>query len=214
MNDRVEMTKVHSALVARATARSLVRALQTMDDNWSYQIPFEDDSFWEIEQSPFRLLGWLRSEHFDDSSGIDSRDPFRSHGLGICAQPGRMVIDACGLKGQDDRLVWVGKELEAPMFVYQTWGLKDDPWEREGFDFAVCGHRLLAKVEQLRSFLEGSEWDLVVEVEVTRHDRKERRFAVDGEDGGRHRVARVYRIGGDGHYEDAEGSLGTWSSDC
>lgn len=216
MSDRVEMVSVHSALATRATASSLVRALQTMDDNWDYRIPFEGEGEEvEFDEPPFCLLGWLRNRDFDDSSGMDGKDPFRTYGLGVHAWPGGRVIEACGLRCEGDRLKWVAMGEEEPMFVYQTWGA-DDRGQREGFDhtLAVCGHRLLVQMEQLQNFLRGSDWDLIVEVEVTRHDRKRRRFGAEDEEEGRCRVARVYRFGADGHYEAAERRLGTWPRAC
>ena len=70
--DRIERIGVSSALVEPAAGRSLVRALQTMADSWDYQLPDEGEEGAEIDESPFRFLGWLQRWHRDDS--IDRRD--------------------------------------------------------------------------------------------------------------------------------------------
>jgi hypothetical protein len=40
------------------TAAALVRALQCMEDSWDYKLPEGGESF-EINDPPYRLLGWL-----------------------------------------------------------------------------------------------------------------------------------------------------------
>lgn len=213
MRDRMETTRIHSALVTASTAQSLVRALQTMDDSWGYGVPFEgEDSEGELDEPPFQFLGWLRSADYDSSSGIDGKDPFRAFGFGVRVEPGMRVTEACGLRQQGAHPVWVANGVQEPMFVYQTWGEENEEEDDNG-EFTVSGRRLLTEVEQLRRFLRESTWDLVIEVEVTRYGKRTGRWPSGGDDE-RHRVARIYRLGSDGHYEDAEGRVGTWPSDC
>ena len=60
-SDRMERTLVSSALVGAGTARSLLRALQTMNDSWNYKLPDEGEEHVEIDNPPYRFLGWFRS---------------------------------------------------------------------------------------------------------------------------------------------------------
>ena len=213
MRDRIERTSVSSALVEPATGRSLLRALQTMDDSLDYKLPDESEERAEIDEAPYRFLGWLQRTHRDD--GIDKKDPFRGAAFGIECRPGRRVEAACGLT-QDGvgRSHWSSSEAEQPMFVYEAWGEGGRDDERYRDEFAVAGQRLLADKQQLLDFLRGQGLDLVIEVEVTRRERQDRRYAGEKEDSPTEgRFARLYRLDGGGNLEVAEGRLGTWTGD-
>ena len=214
MRDRIERTHVSSALVEPATGRSLVRALQTMGDSWDYKLPDEGEEHVEIDEAPYRFLGWLRRSHRDD--GIDEKDPFRGYAFHIGCRPGQRVAVACDLKRDTDGLPrWANRRAAQPMFVHEAWGVPDSDEELYRRDFAVAGTRLLAHNEQLSNFLRGQELDLITEVEVTRRERGYRQFASAKEvpipEG---RFARLYLLDGEGHLEIAEGRIGTWTGDC
>ena len=214
MHDRMETTRVSSALVEPATGRSLVRALQTMGDSWDYKLPDEGEERAEIDEAPYRFLGWLRHSYRDD--GIDKKDPFRGHAFQISSRPGRRVTVACGLaRDKAGQPRWSSSEAEHPMFVHEAWGVDAEDEERYRGGFAVAGRRLLAHKKQLLSFLHDQGLDLVVEVEVTRRERETRRYAGEEEDASPEgRFARLYLFGGEGNLEVAEGRLGTWTGDC
>ena len=214
MSDRIERTRVSSALVGPATGRSLLRALQTMADSWDYKLPDEGEQRAEIDEAPYCFLGWLR--HPNRDGGIDKKDPFRGHAFQISSRPGQRVAVACDLaRDKAGRPCWSSGEAEQPMFVYEAWGVDAEDEERYRGDFAVCGQRLLAHREQVLSFLRSQGLDLVIEVEVTRRERRNRRFT--GEEEGASlegRFARLYLLDGEGNLEVAEGRLGTWTGDC
>ena len=214
MRDRIEATRVSSALVEPATSRSLVRALQTMGDSWDYKLPDEGEDRTEIDEAPYRFLGWLCHSYRDDS--IDRKDPFRGHAFQISSRPGQRVAVACDLtRDKAGQPRWFNSEAEQPMFVYEAWGVDAEDEERYRDGFAVAGQRLLAHKEQLLSFLHDQGLDLVVEVEVTRRERETRRYAGEEEDTRPEgRFARLYLFGGEGNLEVAEGRLGTWTGDC
>ena len=211
--DRMERTHVSSALVEPATGRSLVRALQTMGDSWDYKLPDEGEERAEIDEAPYRFLGWLRHPYRDD--GIDKKDPFRGHAFQISSRPGRHVTVACNLtRDATGRPRWSNGEAEQPMFVYEAWGVDAEDEERYRDGFAVAGQRLLAHKEQLLNFLCGQKLDLITEVEVERRERRNRRYTGEEENTSREgRFARLYLLGGEGNLEVAEGRLGTWTGD-
>jgi hypothetical protein len=64
---------LRSALVSPETAPALVRALQTVEDY--YRVPTEGEDH-EIDQPPYRFIGWLREDYHD--SGMDEEDTFRN----------------------------------------------------------------------------------------------------------------------------------------
>ena len=211
--DRIEGVRVSSALVEPATGRSLVRALQTMSDSWDYKLPDEGEEHHEIGEAPYRFLGWLQSSYRDD--GIDRKDPFRGHALQVSSRPGQRVTVACDLT-QDGagRPHWSNGEAEHPMFVYEVWGVDAEDEERYRVGFAVAGNRLVAHKEQLLNFLREQALDLIIEVEVERRERENRRYAGEEEDASPEgRFARLYLLGGDGNLAVAEGCLGTWTGD-
>lgn len=212
-SDRSERVSICSALVEPATARSLLRALQTMDDSWDYKIPDEGEEWAEIDEGPYRFLGWL--VHPSRDSGIDDKDPLRAYGLVILCRPGRRVGDTCNLRrdvaGQP---CWSGSHAEQPMFVYEAWGEPEKGDEGYATHFTVSGHRLLAHKGQLLNFLHDRGLDLVIEAEVRRHGGENRRYA--GEEGRASqegKFARLYRLENRGGLDVAEGRLGTWTDD-
>ena len=211
--DRLERTHVSSALVEPTTSRSLLRALQTTSDSWSYKLPDEGEEHAEIDEAPYRLLGWLQRSHRDD--GIDRKEPFRGNAFRIDCRPGRRVEVACNLmRDATGRPRWSNPDAAQPMFVYQAWGAAENDDERYQRDFAVAGQRLLAHREQLLNFLRGQELDLIVEVQVTRRERKTRPYSGGNwESTPERRCARLYLFDGQGSLEVAEGYLGTWTGD-
>ena len=211
--DRIEKVRVSSALVEPARACSLVRALQTMADSWDYKLPDEGEERAEIDEAPFRLLGWLQSSYRDDS--IDRRDPFRGHAFQITSRPGQRVAVACDLtRDGTGQPRWSNDEAEHPMFIYEVWGVDAEDGERYRGGFTVAGQRLVTHKEQLLNFLREQALDLVIEVEVERRERKNRRYAGEEEDASAEgRFVRLYLLGGNGDFKVAEGRLGTWTGD-
>ncbi len=210
MVDRMEFVHVRSALVAPRTASSLVRAWRTMGDSWDYVVPSEENLVGDdIDHAAFRLLGWLRKANIDDSCGADGKDPFKAYGMGVQVSPGRCVTKECGLVVQNERgRYWWNGQTDAPMFVYQAWGKAEED-ETAVVGLSSSGYRLLAQRGQLRTFLCESGWKLIVDVEITRRDRRhERRRAVDDLGEGVKRCTNVYLLGSDGRVETSADVLG------
>ena len=213
MRDRIESTHVSSALVEPATGRSLVRALQTMGDSRDYKLPDEGEERAEIDEAPYRFLGWLRHSYRDD--GIDENDPFRGYAFQIGSRPGQRVAIACNLtRDKAGQPRWSDGEAKQPMFLYEAWGVDADDDERYQDDLAVAGRRLLAHREQLQNFLSSQKLDLIIETEVTRRERGNRRLTGQkGRSTLEGRFARLYLFDREGNLEVAEGRLGTWTGD-
>ena len=212
-SDRSEGVNLRSALVEPTTARSLLRALQTMDDTWDYKIPDEGEKRAEIDEGPYRFLGWL--VHSSRDSGIDNKDTLRAYGLVIHCRPGRRVRDACSLRrDMAGQPCWSSSHAEQPMFVYETWGEPEKGDEGYTTHFTVSGYRLLAHKDQLLNFLYDQELDLIIEAEVRRNDGENRRYAGEKRPANQEgKFARLYRLENRGGLEIAEGRLGTWTND-
>ncbi len=209
LSDRREKASVNSALVTPAGARSLLRALQTMDDCWDYRLPDQGDSDFEIDDPRFRLVGWLSWR--ETESGVEEKDPFRSDPLGVATSPGPLVANTCGLqRAADGQPSWSTEGSEQPMFEYQTWG---EPERSDRALLSAGGRRLLAHRGQLLDFLRAAELDLIVEVEVTRSGREDRRYVGEDNEEPEGRYFRLYLLDGRGNLEVAEGRLGAWADD-
>ena len=211
MGELRESTKVTSALVDPATGGSLIRSLQTMG-LWDYGLPGEDDEQFEINQSPYRLIGWLRRSDRDE--GIDGKDPLRAYVATARCHPGKRVINVCGLtQDVSGRPCWGNDRAGRPMFRYESWGQSIPDGELFSNHPVVAGDRLLVDRDQLLDFLQREELDLIVEVEVTRRGRENRRhFGEEGTSRPEGRFVRLYRLDSRGGLEVAEGCIGTWTS--
>lgn len=211
MGDRVETTRISSALVAPGTGLSLLCALQSMDDPWDYKLPEEDEDC-EIDQGPLQLLGWL--QHSDRDGGLDEKDPLRDYASFICTYPGHRVIEACNLTRDAEHARWSNNTKSPSMFVFEAWGKEARDNERYTSDMNVAGHRLLVHKDQLQEFLQDQKLDLIIEVEVTRREQGSRQYA--GEEDKKSpegRFDRLYRLQHGGTLEVAEKCLGTWTGD-
>jgi hypothetical protein len=211
--DRYETTSVSSALVEPRTASALLRALQTMEDAWDYKLPDEGEDH-EVDEAPYRLIGWLRRLHGDP--GIDDDDPFRGYAFRIKMSPGSRVVSTMGLTRDAAWLPRWGRDpADPPMFVYEAWGERDKDDDHYGSYFRPAGSRLLAHKSQLQEFLRTLGLDLVLEVEVSRRGRETRGY-VGPEEGKKEvegRYDRLYRLQSGGALEIAEGCVGTWTGD-
>lgn len=209
--DRHQRTQTSSALVEPSTARSLLRALQTIKDPWDYGLPFEGVTHdREFDEEPFRLLAWLSSDECD--TRIDEKDPLRGDASAIMCRPGRRVVNACRLRQNQDSLPqWSSRRGGPPMFMFEAWGTPERRHSGYERDTGVAGHRLLAHKGQLQRFLSAEKLDLICKVEVTRSARTDRYYGAERPDNDSPiRRARLYRLACDGSLEVAEGSLGTW----
>lgn len=209
--DRVETVSFSSALVDPEGATALLHALQTLHSAWDYKLPHEAEGDFEQYEAPYRLLGWLRSDSSD--GGIDAQDPLRGSAEFVDLRPGTRVREACGLK----HVPTVGSSWSAPgrppMFLYEVWGERESDEERYSSELKVSGRRLLVEREQLMQFLTREELDLLVEVEMKREGRGNRRSYDSKDDTPEAAYDRVYRLDTSGGLHIAEGRVGSWTGD-
>jgi hypothetical protein len=207
-------TRVETALVSPDAAASLARALQSLDDSWSYRIPPAGDEL-EIDAPPYKLVGWLVRTRGD--LGIDGRDPFRYEVDRIECGPSDKTMARLDLGfRRQDRPTWVKKRSRERIFIYEAWGdNRGDERERAlRYDEAVrsSGWRLRIGKEDLRRFLNEMNLDLIVEVEVTRGNSAHDHWRDDEEKAKEARFDRVVVLRKDGAIEAAEGRIGTWTA--
>lgn len=212
--DRWETIKICSALAESATSLALLRALQTMDDSWDYKLPAEGEKEHELCKEPYRLLGWLGGASWH--SGIDDKDPMRGYALGVNSAPGQRVSKACKLVRDTSGIArWIGEGQQEPMFMFEPWQKASDEEARHLSNQETTGFRLLANKAQLQAFLTAKKMDLIIEVEITRREQKNRTWSNDeAEKQEDRKFTRLYLIRSNGELENATGHLGTWSDHC
>ena len=208
-----ESTQVSSALVEPSAAASLCRALQTMD-YWTYKLPWDGER-WEIDDHPYRLLGWLT--HCESRVDIEEKDPFRAYGLAIGARPGTRVADPLSMTVDGSgNPRWFTCGSTTPMFLYEAFGAPDQRRQEHHHDadWVVSGRRLVVDRQMLLGFLQAQDLDLIVEVKVIREQQYGRRLASEGDTEPEGRFVRIYLLRGNGSLEIAEGPIGAWAGDC
>ncbi len=208
-----QSVRVRSAFVSRSTAGALVRALQTIANSWDYKIPDSGDML-EIDEPPYRLLGWL--DDVDHGTGIDEHDPLRNGVRDIECRPTRRITKAMKLKFlRGDQPMWTDQHGRGTVFLYDVWSEfpHSEGDERYWYEEMVrsSGWRLLAHKAALRSLLRQMNFDLIVEVEITRRNRPYGDSRYYKEKTKEAIFDKVILLKKDGEIEAAEGCIGTWT---
>jgi len=203
-----ETIYLRSALVSPETAPALVRALQTVEDY--YRVPTEGEDH-EIDEPPYRFIGWLREDHHD--SGIDEEDTFGNAVDRIAVTPGRRVTQTVQLTQEVTQPPqWFAAGYAEAAFVYEAWGGYRDEGEQIRYSDKLIsrGYRLLVRKELLTEFLDAQESDLLVKVEIKRTDRG---FddPYDKKEKQESRFDRVILARRGGSIDAAERCLGAWA---
>lgn len=209
--------RVNTALVSPDTASALVRALQTVEDPWVYRIPAAGDDV-EINIGPYSLIGWLSDSHHD--MRIDEHDPLRYEVRQIECHPSDQTRSTLHLDFIPDYPPrWVTGADARTVFTYDTWGdtRGDEQEDRYRGEQAVrsTGWRLRIEREALRTFLNESGCDLIIEVEIRRRNYGYDSYVrFDEEKNQETRFDRLLLLRRDGTLEAAEGCIGTWALPC
>jgi hypothetical protein len=155
------------------------------------------------------MIPWLRTLNSD--GGVDDLDALRGNASLVDWQPGRRVSDACALqRGPAGAPFWTAPD-RPPMFLYEVWGEHDRDDDRYGTTMAVAGRRLLVERTQLQEFLGRERLELVIEVEVRREGRDNRRSYDPEDQTPDSPYDRVYRLDSAGGLYAAEGRVGAWA---
>lgn len=206
--------RISSALVSSDTGLSLIRALQTSDDSHDYRLPSENEHF-EINEAPYMLRGWLNEP--SGSSRLDEKDTF-NHGVSmIKCMPSQSVIELLELcRSNSYPVSWIDKSSGDRIFSYAAWSnLRDDSREEKYIynDSIVSnGYRLEISLSHLKQYLSEVNFDLILEVEITRRVSKDGITKYDEESKKKARYARLYLLRRTGEIFTVEGCIGTWAS--
>ena len=169
---REEKVRVSSALVSPDRSASLLRALQTATDSYSYRIPDASDyggDYMAIDESGFQLKGWV--ENFSSDNALDEFDPWAGEIQYPPLKPAKFVRDLFHLEEDRECRIWRSRTKSGTKEVIwsQVWGSyrrQDDESEGEG------GQRLQASQTFVTEFLGKMNMDLIVEVEIERSIRR------------------------------------------
>ena len=165
---REEKVHISSALVSPDRSTSLLRALQTAADPYSYRIPDAGDDM-EIDESGFQLKGWV--ENVSSENTLDEFDPWAGTIQYPPLKPAKFVRDLLHIEGDRECRIWQIRTNSAPKEVIwsQVWGsYRHQDNESEGEE----GQRLQASKTFVSEFLGKMNMDLIVEVEVERSIRR------------------------------------------
>ena len=204
--------RISSALVKPEVAIALMRALQTSNDSHDYRLPPSGNEF-EIDDGVYELRGWI-SEYSNDAR-LDEKDTFNYGVRMIESMPSKHVIDELELSqshGYPVSCCNCGTEI----FAYETWGdTKDDSRQKEyiyGGEVISDGHRLKISSDSLNEYLNNVDFDLIVEIEITRRASKDGIKNYDQESEKEARYARIYLLRRTGEIFTTEGCAGSWTS--
>lgn len=208
-----QQTRVSTGLASPNTAHALVRALQTVLNSSDFYICPEDHDL-EIDESGFKLTGWLSS--LEGDTLLDEKDLFRNGVRRIEYGPGKFVTKLLELEQRFQHgIYWVRKGQEIPSFIYEAWGVQENDSRRGHYEDNIVGssgHRLLIRRNDLAEFLKKKKRDLIVEVEITRRERRSHSYSDDPEDSKENEFERILLFRRDGSIQAAERDLGTWRS--
>jgi len=211
-SEKRSTVRISSALVSPVTALPLVRALQTSRDSHDYRLPPINNDL-EIDEDNYKLKGWV-TDYYNDPR-IDSTDPF-NHGVKMVeSSPSKNVIETLGLDRTIEYPVcWVEKKTGEEAFLYEAWGVEQKSGNVKEYlyknESASDGHRLKITKDALMKYLSKINFDLIVEVEITRRIVKDGITSYD-EDAKEKRFARLYLLRRTGEVFTVEGCVGTWS---
>lgn len=163
---------VSSALVEPTTARALHAALATAEDMSFFPLPEEQPEGGhrdhEIDNGPFRLLGWTR-EHQDHREGTEHHDQLARISLNITL-PGTSfrVFHQAQLLSDERTLL----DRNGVPVAWQH-SFSDHPPgsdSRYPRDVTVGGRQSWVSVDALLSYLDFTRMDLIIKAHATRRD--------------------------------------------
>ncbi len=202
--------RVESALVSPDTAPALVRALQTATNPFNFRIPPEDNDL-EIDQPPYRLIGWLPDDERDMC--FDKHDPLRHRVRRLERTAGRTATAALKLRLMPAGSSWWSERTARTSFVYETWCDCPERYEndRSAPIQGSSGWRLWARASDLQLFLSEKGMDLICEVQVERRTHSEYLGPYAREEEKHKTFDRILLCRRDGTIETASRRVGSWT---
>jgi hypothetical protein len=167
---REESAHISSALVSPDRSYALLRALQTVENPYSYRIPNAGDSM-EIDKGSFKLKGWIE-DNVNDSK-LDMFDPWSADLKWPPLRPSQLICEQLHLESDTEFRSWQWpNEFGSRKILWShVWG----SYRRKNDDLAgEQGRRLQAAIDFVTRFLCILQMDLIVEVEIDRRIRRSR----------------------------------------
>jgi hypothetical protein len=206
-------SRIESALVEPSNALALVRALQTVDEPLDFKLPEAGPERYgqrfAISESGFVLEGWVTSH--DSDGRFDEGDP-------LCFGTSRTrftPFEQCGKPtlASDGILSW--PRIQGISFSYERWKDRRDLSDRdyEGSEIRTFGSRLYGNANEIFSFLEAQNRELIMEIWVSRkrggirYQSRKKEESVGVLEG---RFVGIFLLRADKSVYTAEGCIGTW----
>lgn len=169
---------INSALVNPSGARSLLHALQSIDNPNDFRLPVIERGFseFEIDESGFKLTAWMREIYSRDET-LDKFDrSARDRGFNITAfQP--HFAETVQLQPNSTRTEYLRKNSEIAARL-ELWS---DNLDEEYISHPYSsGERWWVSIDFLLEYLRQCDRDLIIEVKITRN-RNERNRRETGE---------------------------------
>jgi energy-coupling factor transporter ATP-binding protein EcfA2 len=199
-----------TGMVNPDTANSLLRALQTTGHWMRYRVPPEGHDL-EIDETPYRFLGWLREDDGHDP-GIDKHDPMRNDVREVQTGPGKAMLDFLGAPPNDRRL---SETSTNPPFKFEAWSDTPNTENQRRYPYegvSSSGHRLWIDRASLQDFLQSLNMDMIVEVHL---DKRDRGYGFEKYGQGDEKskdIDHVFLLRNTGTIEGRSGSLGAWTT--
>ncbi len=169
---------INSALVNPSGARSLLHALQSIDNPNDFRLPFIErgSSEFEIDESGFELTAWMRGIYSRDET-LDKFDrSARDRGFNITAfQP--HFVETMQLQPNSTRTEYVRKNGEIAAKL-ELWS---DNLDEEYISHPYSsGERWRVNIDLLLEYLRQCDRDLIIEVKITRNRNERNRAGTGG----------------------------------
>lgn len=155
-----ENINITSALVSPNRSLSLLHALENVENYMDYRIPEYEDSL-EINSGDFQMRGWIKDSYNDPR--LDSFDPWSGGISNHLLKPAQFVIDKLQLKSDELEKHWYSDNEELISWN-EIWGEKANQHTQD----VEQGNRLHFRFSELCDLLEKIDFDLIVQVSITR----------------------------------------------
>lgn len=175
-NERTEIYSISSALVAKETSDSLLRALDTCSDPYNYKLPYYKEDRMEIEDGIFVLKGWI-DEH-TNYLRLDEADPYANNITYPPYSLGEDIIKRLGLISGNDGRQWYINQSNEISLICEAWSSHNQDRNEEPNQ---SGIKLKASLSFLKHLCIILDCDIIFKVGIKReinykYDRENREY--------------------------------------